>query len=162
MAFSEVCTLPEPALETEDPEGDFVVTPESVRAAYIEERERFESRLSRGAVKPYRSSPRWDGGRDKYGRRYKPVWPAVAQKLTAAGIKDPREYLRWVFSHSKASQAPYPNMVASPALIERFRDSRNSHEDETDLRVAYEAQRNLFQRQVLGLLDASYARKWRL
>jgi hypothetical protein len=136
------------------------LSPGDVRAAYIEQREWFEARLSRNPeVRKYHPGPRWDGGR-AMGRQHQPVWPGLAQKLSAAGITNAKAYMEWVFRHQKHSQPPWPNAIASDRLLTAYRETNVEAENELDLTIALNGQRHVFETKVSIALDAPYAISW--
>lgn len=70
----------------------------------------------------YRSSPRWDGGVDRYGVRHRAVWPDVALYVLVNQL-DPYTLVAAQF-HDRGGPPPVPTVLRSPtglALYQAYR-----------------------------------------
>lgn len=66
--------------------------------------------------------PRFDGGTGVDGRKYKPVWPKVAQKLLDAGV-DIEDYLVDILSRERVAS---PQDAVKDRFIERYKAEMES------------------------------------
>lgn len=99
----------------------------AVRETYIQERRKFESRLT-GVESEYGKGhiQKWDGtaskgfyGKikpDKYGREFKPVWPKIAEFAFKNKV-DPLFLIRSVFSNTRGVRPPEPGDMISRAAL---------------------------------------------
>lgn len=71
--------------------------------------------------------PRWDGGADSSGRKFKPVWPRIAQHLQSID-GDPERYIAAQFMDLGLDTPPFPNMLASAAATKKYREFARTFE----------------------------------
>lgn len=73
---------------------------------------------------------RWDGGSDRAGRTYKPVWPKLADFVLLHDI-DPFVYVRNSFaSYRGKPHPPTPPQLQTPSLLDDYRRYKNLINDE--------------------------------
>lgn len=94
----------------------------ALRSLYVYHRriveERFTGEPSRIGAAPI---PTWDGGVDKHGRNFTPVWPKLVKRLAQHGC-DPALFVESQFASSRFDGAPVPSMLLSDAAIADCRD----------------------------------------
>jgi hypothetical protein len=135
------------------------IDPERIRSAYIENRRMADSKRS-GSASSYRSGPRWDGGVDAAGRKFKPIWPVLADRLEKAGIFEVEDYVRWVFDEATDPSRIYPNGLACDRLVEEFLRVRGEdlHLGRGDLlRSSLRTQQHVFKSEVETLRRGTMA-----
>ena len=97
-------------------------TAPQVRIAYVHEYRRRREAISGTAESTTGSTsylmPRWDGGRDAFGRRYSPIWPKIA-KLLLEHEWPIGKYIAAQFSDG----LPSPNILLSISAQEKYRRS---------------------------------------
>lgn len=78
--------------------------------------------LVHGQVSNYgqKRMPRWDGGTDKYGRRYKAVWPKIADFILAHDL-DPAILVKSVFARRSSLTPPTPNLLTTKEALKNYR-----------------------------------------
>ncbi len=84
-------------------------------------------RLARPDAYDYGEFPivRWDGGSDRSGRTFKPVWPKLAEFMLANDI-DPFAYVRNAFAAYRGKPSPpTPPQLQTPALLDDYRRYKN-------------------------------------
>jgi hypothetical protein len=64
--------------------------------------------------------PRWDGGRDPYGRHWKSVWPKIAKHLITIQA-DPLDFIQAQFNGVSPDSLPFPNTFWSEKATNRYR-----------------------------------------
>ena len=120
-----------------------------LRESYVHHRTIFESKLgNRGKYYP---GPKWDGGRDKFGRTHRSVWGELAEKLLKSGVKDLVDYVRFAFSKCNGSRAIFPNQLTSPRLIDEYISSGRVENEVHDLELGLSLQRLTFLRETVSL-----------
>jgi hypothetical protein len=64
--------------------------------------------------------PQWDGGRDQFGGRHKPIWPAIAALLVREQF-NPATYLQVQFQETNGRASPRPPQLLSNEAVGRYR-----------------------------------------
>lgn len=98
---------------------------QQLRALYVSEYKRYIQRSEGYLLEDYGEKPMpvWDGGMDKTGRRYKPIWPVLA-RLAYENRVCPLEMIRAVFFRWKGDKPPTPRHIASRMGLEAVRQFR--------------------------------------
>jgi len=82
--------------------------------------------------------PRYDGGVDRWNKRYKPVWPKVAAHIARLSA-NPVAYIRCQFhGRNRHGKIVKPDQLCSPAAVDKF--ERYRRDAVTMLRGALESQ----------------------
>lgn len=82
--------------------------------------------------------PRWDGGVDSAGRKYRPVWYGIVRYALENGVS-PLTLIRETFRSWRSATPPYPNMFTNPAALSRARAATGAYQDVRDnLRLAHD------------------------
>lgn len=125
-------------------EADYILeaVANQIRSAYLVER----SAISHTG-RPYRSSPKWDGGVDKYGKRHKPIWPKIA-KLVLSNHLDPLAFVRAQFS-GRTHNPPRPTELLNAKALDRA--GRAKACDTQDFTVFFRSQINTYCVEVIRL-----------
>jgi hypothetical protein len=124
-------------------ENDLAALAEKIRVVYWQLLGEAELRVTGqvGATRP-RKVARWDGGQDASGRRYKPIWPRLADYFIQNGVS-PEDAIRAVFDRYVGGPPPAPNQVMVPdvvSLVEERKAKRAEH-----IRYSVESERTAFQ-----------------
>ena len=91
---------------------------QSVRTIYCTcRRERGGLQASDYGEKPM---PQWDGGETPQGRRAKPIWPKIAEKILQCSA-DPVDFIRAQFEGANWSRPPSPNVLLTEAAVDKWR-----------------------------------------
>lgn len=69
--------------------------------------------------------PRWDGGRDRNGRNYKPVWPELAVFFVSNGY-DPERMISLCFNNWQQSRPPTPRDLMSDWAVHKYKKSEST------------------------------------
>lgn len=84
---------------------------------------------------------KWDGGSDKAGRNFKPIWPKIARAILSWGA-DPEKFIAAQFNNRGLQTMPYPNMLLSDMAKEAYDKYAKNLEHEIGLSL--EIQHNQF------------------
>jgi hypothetical protein len=86
----------------------------------------------------HRPMPRWDGGVDAAGRRYKPVWYGIVRYALDNGVS-PLALIRETFRSWRSNTPPWPNMFINQAALSRARQAIGAYQDVRDnLRLSHD------------------------
>jgi hypothetical protein len=119
-----------------------MTNPKAIRSLYVFHRRAAEERLSgEPSYIGARPIPSWDGGTDRQGRTFKPVWPKIAAFLDARGF-EPYEYMESVFGDALIGGIPMPNQLISSSAENAFRDYLGRSPDRA--RIQLDAQKLCF------------------
>lgn len=94
-----------------------------VRATYYLERRLYEI-ANCGAERDYtpmeswRRNPCWDGGQDKFGKRYTSVWKRIVRFATQQQV-DPILLVKATFFERRGSKIPMPNEICSEKVLQQ-------------------------------------------
>lgn len=88
-----------------------------VRNIYILLRTEFQRR-------PYDPGPRWDGGRDRYGKMRRSVWPKFAAFIIERGF-EPMLYIQFHFDNATTDRVPLPDYLCSVTAAELYVDKQS-------------------------------------
>lgn len=69
--------------------------------------------------------PRLDGGRDRSGRQFRPVWDDLAERCQSYGA-DPAEVAAYLFYCEDAERVPDPRRLADPEVVQAVRARREA------------------------------------
>lgn len=124
----------------------------SLRNLYVFHRRMAEERLSgepsRIGANPV---PSWDGGVDKAGRVFKPLWPKLVKRLEDHGC-DPALFVESQFASSRYDGPPSPNMFLSDAAMIDFRDYDDNCGERARTQLASQKTRFFFETQKAQML----------
>lgn len=96
-----------------------------VRATYYLERKLYEI-SNCGAEQDYapmpqwQKNPCWDGGQDKFGKRYTSVWKRIV-KFASTNSVDPTLLVKATFLNRRGSKIPMPTEVATEQSLQQAR-----------------------------------------
>jgi hypothetical protein len=112
-----------------------------IRETYVNERRKFESRLSgRHSDYGFRHMPKWDGTEDanpgsnrklttdRYGKTYKPIWPKIAAFALKHNV-DPLLLIKTRFINTRGPRPPEPTDCMCQAALEACVSERTSVDD---------------------------------
>jgi hypothetical protein len=100
---------------------------------------------------PFKPGPSWDGGTTAFGRRYKPVWPSIAEFMLRNGA-EPLSYLRAQFWHADPEKPPRASQLKSQFGLDLYERYRVNVADATRNNFAREL--NAIRAEMLPLQDA--------
>lgn len=63
--------------------------------------------------------PNWDGGKDRWGKNHRPVWPRLAKHILRLQA-DPMAYLKAQFNYATPGRSPAPNTLMSDRAVARY------------------------------------------
>lgn len=67
----------------------------------------------------YEPGAKWDGGTDRFGRNYTPVWPRLARFFVEHQL-EPLAYIRAQFWQAKKGRIPLPNALMSADAVATY------------------------------------------
>ena len=82
--------------------------------------------------------PRWDGTNgdtDKFGKRYKPVWPKIANAVLQCGA-DPVSYIKAQFRGAIPTKPPLPNTFYNEKAVAKWEDYRIVAKRELEAKIS--------------------------
>jgi hypothetical protein len=97
----------------------------SLRSLYVFQRRcREEDLTGRPSFIGANAIPSWDGGTDRNGRTFKPVWPTLAAQLASAGV-EPIVFVEARFA-DRTARIPEPNQLHGHLAAELVADYEQS------------------------------------
>ena len=72
--------------------------------------------------------PQWDGGKDRHGRKHRPIWPRIARMLITYDIDDPERFVLAQFD-AHVDKRIYPTMLLTQDAIEIYHKYAETADD---------------------------------
>lgn len=107
-----------------------------IRQFYILNRRIAEERVT-GRASKYQPGPKWDGGKDRYNKTHKPIWPRIAFFVLSNRL-DVDAFVRRQFEQS-GTRPPLPNAFLGDMALCRYR--QGVADDEIKVRSSLQAER---------------------
>jgi len=66
-----------------------------------------------------KAMPAWDGGKDRWGKNHKPVWPKIAKHIVQIQA-NPIDYLKAQFNYASPGRQPAPNTLTHDNAVKKY------------------------------------------
>lgn len=144
LELSETVAPPPPSVASASPES----LGNAIRELYCYLYRQYNPRFKNYGAEPI---PTWDGGTDRWGAHFKPIWPDIARFVLQNKI-DPAIYLHVQFAETVGRPSPKPSSLMSKDALLRYQQYLQRAGDV--LRQDYERSAHHVQRRLLQLETA--------